>query len=830
MLPEGAVRQKMAMEGFSQTEIDDFIAGKIPTVAAPAVAAVPAVDPRYEKFEKMKKMLPEGAVRQKMAMEGFTQTEIDDFIAGKVPTAAVAPAAAPVADPRFEKFEKMKKMLPEGAVRQKMAIEGFSQTEIDDFMAGKVPTVAGAAPAAAAVPSKFEKFEKMKKMLPEGAVRQKMAMEGITQGEIDDFFAGKISESSSSSPAAVGGAGADPKAALKAGLAGALALKGKGGPGGVKVEAKTPAAPPRVPKYSVKCKNIYWNKIPETDVKNTIWKDIKQFELNAQIKKEIEEWFAAKAAASAAAKDLATVTTVALAASKLHHSTKPKLVSLVDSKRTQNILIALGKIRRPPDEIAKIILELDPAVLTLEMTQSLLSILPTPEEFTTVKEYPNPDQLDKASIFVYELAKVPHIQQRLQTHEIIFTWFGQVNHIQTQLTAFQNACDELSKAQKDMETILAIILSIGNYVNDCTKFGDAVGIKLDTLMKLPTMKANNEQQYGNFLHFLALLLSKQYPEILKFSESFVSIWAAAELSFTQIVNDVAIVEKQVLKLTDDSQKIKDGKGEKLGATLIPLPPVPQPPSNGIAGNDNYYHNPLYRRIITFLNDAKPKLGNIKQQFKTVEHNLENIMNRFGESNKAMNEEDNAKQFFTIVTTFIKQLSKAHDDNVKKEQAKIRKAKIEKEKAEREKKRLERLSEKNGTAGGGTTGISRGNLTISQDEKTSEEGSSSKTPPRTPKGDGELELPDDNIFKDFFNRRSQSIEKTRNEFKNKLQRSVRFSTGFKVSTDEGDEDEGIMLSPKSPNGSANAASRKSAKQDFRKSATITELNEDEEEED
>ncbi len=320
-----------------------------------------------------------------------------------------------------------------------------------------------------------------------------------------------------------------------------------------------------------------------------------------------------------------------------------------------------------------------------------------------------------------------------------------------------------------METILAIILSIGNYVNDCTKFGDAVGIKLDTLMKLPTMKANNEQQYGNFLHFLALLLSKQYPEILKFSESFVSIWAAAELSFTQIVNDVAIVEKQVLKLTDDSQKIKDGKGEKLGATLIPLPPVPQPPSNGIAGNDNYYHNPLYRRIITFLNDAKPKLGNIKQQFKTVEHNLENIMNRFGESNKAMNEEDNAKQFFTIVTTFIKQLSKAHDDNVKKEQAKIRKAKIEKEKAEREKKRLERLSEKNGTAGGGTTGISRGNLTISQDEKTSEEGSSSKTPPRTPKGDGELELPDDNIFKDFFNRRSQSIEKTRNEFKNKLQR-------------------------------------------------------------
>ena len=39
-------------------------------------------------------------------------------------------------DSRFEKFDKMKKMLPEGAVRQKMSLEGFAQEEIDNFFNG----------------------------------------------------------------------------------------------------------------------------------------------------------------------------------------------------------------------------------------------------------------------------------------------------------------------------------------------------------------------------------------------------------------------------------------------------------------------------------------------------------------------------------------------------------------------------------------------------------------------------------------------------------------------------------------------------------------------
>ena len=115
--------------------------------------AAPA-DPRYEKFVKMLRMLPEGAVRQKMSMEGFVDSEIESFISsgGVPPTSGLAPAtttapptvgggggASEEIDPRYEKFVKMMRMLPEGAVRQKMSMEGFTDTEIDVFISNGAP-------------------------------------------------------------------------------------------------------------------------------------------------------------------------------------------------------------------------------------------------------------------------------------------------------------------------------------------------------------------------------------------------------------------------------------------------------------------------------------------------------------------------------------------------------------------------------------------------------------------------------------------------------------------------------------------------------------------
>jgi hypothetical protein len=226
MLPEGAVRQKMMSDGLSEEETEQFFSGMLSGTSAPppppssavTVTTAPTVDPKYEKYVKMRKMLPEGAVRQKMATDGFTSEDVDAFFNGTVGAGAstdvgIAPPPAPAAasvDPKYEKYVKMKKMLPEGAVRQKMLQDGFPETEIEAFFNGPpTPSVQPAA-AAATMDPKYDKYVKMKKMLPEGAVRQKMMQEGISGPEIDAFFNGTLA--GSGSPAsAVSVVAVDPK-------------------------------------------------------------------------------------------------------------------------------------------------------------------------------------------------------------------------------------------------------------------------------------------------------------------------------------------------------------------------------------------------------------------------------------------------------------------------------------------------------------------------------------------------------------------------------------------------------------------------------------------
>jgi hypothetical protein len=423
MLPEGAVRQKMAVDGFTEAEISSFITNGPPKVAAPAPAAptAPAVDERYEKFVKMRKMLPEGAVRQKMALEGFTEAEIDSFITNGPPKAA-APAPAPAAaavEERFEKFVKMRKMLPEGAVRQKMAMEGFTEAEINLFIANGPPvagasasTAPAAAPAAAKAPEfgeRYTKFIKMKTMLPEGAVRQKMAMEGFTPSEIDVFFGAAPGTGAAAAPKGptftpleairfakyeklmkttsadqvrqkmeteeVSAEDIEKFFAVMAAQAAAKAGGAKGGAGAAPKAAPVEPPPdgmPAKPKITpvAKMKGVFWNKLKNNSIKGTVWYKLPEYNLPADEIKRLEDLFGTKTVAPEV---------LEAKAAKAKEKSEKKLLSLLDAQRTQNMLIVMGKVRKSPQDIMKLVLDLDPATLHPELTHTLYELHPSPD-------------------------------------------------------------------------------------------------------------------------------------------------------------------------------------------------------------------------------------------------------------------------------------------------------------------------------------------------------------------------------------------------------------------------------------------------------------------
>lgn len=172
-------------------------------------------DPKYTKYVKMQKMgIPQGAVRHKMIQDGLETGDIDAFFEGEEPVQKTKieeekPKKNLQKDPKFSKYAKMKKMgIPDGAVRQKMLQEGVSGSDIDQFfginsnkekekekeeenkeeMKKKKALLRGE--------DRFKKYIKMEKMgIPEGAIRHKMMIENIPEGDINLFFGRSLQDS-----------------------------------------------------------------------------------------------------------------------------------------------------------------------------------------------------------------------------------------------------------------------------------------------------------------------------------------------------------------------------------------------------------------------------------------------------------------------------------------------------------------------------------------------------------------------------------------------------------------------------------------------------------
>jgi hypothetical protein len=452
-LPEGAIRQKMSTEGISLTEQEIFFSAK-PAAKSEPEPEQPAEDPKFEKFRKMQKMgLPEGAIRQKMNTEGISADEQESFFSGK-------PVAKPnEEDPKFEKFRKMQKMnLPEGAIRQKMTTEGISVAEQDAFFSGKpVGTTpeggeAGALVAPNSMPvedPKFAKFRNMQKMkLPEGAIRQKMAMDGLSEAEITAFF----SSEGTSNGAAVSG-----EAAL-------LRNRAKHEP-------------------SRKMRNVYITKLSGKELESSLWASVDEIPCDWT---DLELNFGdvrgfGRGGGGGGGGVLSGTPEVGTEA--VETKPKPTLLSLFDGKRTQNTSIFITSCRKSVDELYSYAVSMSPDMLTKDMTLKLQVNAPTDEEAAAVAPHES-DALDATGKLFKKLSQIPRLKQRLEIQSIIFNYDTRADEIVTDLNILSSAITEVQESMPLLKHAFAAILTVVNYLNAGTARAQAVGMKIDDLVRM----------------------------------------------------------------------------------------------------------------------------------------------------------------------------------------------------------------------------------------------------------------------------------------------------------------------------------------------------------
>ena len=169
-LPEGAVVHKMSQDGVSQRIVDAVLSGENasppPPVSRPAkssssssrAALSPAEEKIAAQYRRMLKIkMPEGAVLHKMIADGVSAHIRDSVMARDEPARQALPArgagnqtkqlggTTSSLSPQEEKiaaqYRRMLKIkMPEGAVKHKMVVDGVSQKIQDSVMGGEVPT------------------------------------------------------------------------------------------------------------------------------------------------------------------------------------------------------------------------------------------------------------------------------------------------------------------------------------------------------------------------------------------------------------------------------------------------------------------------------------------------------------------------------------------------------------------------------------------------------------------------------------------------------------------------------------------------------------------
>lgn len=537
-LPEGAVRQKMRMDGVDERALD--LGGDAPFSKLPKPEKEPAEsasaesksdlklkdDPRFSKYFRMIDVgLPEGAVRQKMKNDGVDERALDlggDALVSELAGPSSGSTVKLQDDPTYAKYFKMLKMgLPEGAVRQKMKTDGVNERALD---LGGEALVSELNPPGSDGKLQddpvYSKYFKMLKMgLPEGAVRQKMMQDDVNVRALE----------------------LGPDATV------AQLLSGNAASSVTKAVVKPKRAR----------KKLHWQPISEARLSSinqqTIWEDDEDEDVSFDVDMaELEALFFASSNTDSAKK----------AVPRGKQLKRKQSVTLIDGKRAMNAAISLARVKLSYSEIAGAVMKFDSCGLTIEQLIGINEFLPTTEEAALVSGYAGDKTvLGEAEKFILEIAKVKRYAPRMECLVYRLSFPSRYTELSASLSNLHKACDEV-KGSRLLKTLLAMVLKLGNTLNGSEEANGIKGFTVDSLLRLAHTKAVNQKT--TVLHYLVRLVKKNHPQVLEFHNELRSVPLAARESFDTIDTDFKKLQKELASLNKELELLEKDAVKEVG--------------------------------------------------------------------------------------------------------------------------------------------------------------------------------------------------------------------------------------------------------------------------
>ncbi|MES1914736.1 MAG: hypothetical protein MHM6MM_006780, partial [Cercozoa sp. M6MM] len=251
-------------------------------------------------------------------------------------------------------------------------------------------------------------------------------------------------------------------------------------------------------KPSKKLKALYWKRtlLTEDDFKQkkTVWASFGPRDVPIDVA-ALEAKFAQKSAAKpSASKPTASVAGAVAAKAK----TKQRIL---DGKRS-NALGIFGTTLPPKPLLVKSLLALDTKVLRPSQVQQLLSILPTEEEVESCRSLDPAQPIDLPEQLVLTLSgghpsdkndpaqalqSLRAVRQRLNCWSTAVRFQEEASQTEGPLQTIADAGRALRQS-KELKKVLALVLSVGNYLNGGTKRGQADAFDVEFLPRLGDTK------------------------------------------------------------------------------------------------------------------------------------------------------------------------------------------------------------------------------------------------------------------------------------------------------------------------------------------------------
>lgn len=270
-----------------------------------------------------------------------------------------------------------------------------------------------------------------------------------------------------------------------------------------------PPPPPSAPskpnlKPPKKMKTIFWSKIKDFQVGETIWKKLDDQDIKLDEEQLLDYFSAVESKAKSPSGESGSSSPVPVI---------PKVIEIIDANKAKSVCILLSRIKMKHKEIAQHIMQIDP-IFSEDQIQNMINNQPIPDEISAITDFDgDKTHLGACEKFFLELAVIDDLSIHFDLLKLIKTFNSQMEDIVPPLHIMLSALDTLQHPDH-LQVVFEIILRTGNYINGGTPRGAAFGFKLDTLGKLKDLRSNKPGY--TLLHYIVHVVNENYPDALQF--------------------------------------------------------------------------------------------------------------------------------------------------------------------------------------------------------------------------------------------------------------------------------------------------------------------------